>query len=211
MYLRLIGLVLLLGATGWLHGRWTDRWGPSADVEGAAATLPSVPMTVGDWQGRDITREEAEEAYRTGSPQILRQYTHRKTGANIGVLITCGRPSSMIIEHTPRTCYAELGFEELGAGKGFSVGPSAFYAHTFVKTSPVVTTRVRLLWSWGDGRTWSFPERPRIAFAKTPVLYKIYVTRQLLSEDEPLADDPARQFLEDALPQITAALSGGTR
>jgi hypothetical protein len=214
MWMRLLVVASLLGATGWFHGQWTDRWGASGNADGAAR-LPSVPLTMGDWEGRDITREESEVAARSTSPQIVRRYVHRRTGAAVGLLITCGRPSSMIIEHTPKTCYAQLGFEESGAECDVLVGPpealSTFHAHTFVKPTPVKTDRVRLLWSWGDGRNWSFPDRPRVAFSRAPVLYKIYATRDLLAEDEPLTDDPVVSFLESTLPEITAALSDGNR
>lgn len=209
MITRLLFLVAVLVATGWLHGRWTDRWGAGGDVDAAAAALPSVPLVVGDWEGRDITREEAPAVYRGTSPQIVRRYVNRVTGAAVGLLVTCGRPSGMVIEHNPKECYKQLGFEEAG-GQKVSVGAgdakSDFYAHTFVKVTPATTSRVRVLWAWGDGRSWSFPDRPRVAFARTPVLYKIYVTRDMASEDEPLADDATRAFLNAALPDITAAL-----
>lgn len=211
MPLRLLVVVAILGVTGWLHGKWTDRWGTSGDVDAAAAALPAVPLAFGDWDGRAITREESELAYRSSSPQIIRRYANRSTGAAVGLLITCGRPSGMIIEHNPRRCYGDLGFEESGEGRKVTVGGSGaageFYGHTFVKTTPVSTTRLRLFWSWGDSQGWSFPERPRLAFAKKPVLYKMYVTRELLSEDEPLATDPALAFLEAALPDINSSLA----
>jgi len=210
MYVRLLVIVALLGVTGWLHGRWTDRWGASSNVAAAAAKLPEVPLVAGDWEGRDITREESEVAFRSDSPQVLRRYVNRTTGAAVGLLITCGRPGGMVVEHTPRICYKELGFEEIGDGRKVSAGaPDArgeFFAHTFVKTTPVATTRLRLLWAWGDGQGWSFPDRPRVAFASRPVLYKLYVTRELLTEDEPLESDPSLDFLRDALPLLTSAL-----
>lgn len=211
MRTRVLVVVGLLVVTGWLHGRWTDRWGASADVAAAAAALPAVPLVLGDWEGREVTREESELAARATSPLILRRYVNRTTGAAVGLMVTCGRPSGMIIEHTPKTCYTELGFEEAGGGRLVPCGPAdargQCYAHTFVKATPTATTRLRLFWAWGDGRDWSFPDRPRIAFAKSPVLYKIYVTRELLAEDEPVADDPALAFLSAALPDITAALN----
>jgi hypothetical protein len=207
---RLLVVVTVLGVTGWLHGRWTDRWGITADVRAAEAALPTVPLVIGEWEGREITREESDLVYRSDAPRIVRRYVHRSTGAVVGLLVTCGRPSGMIIEHNPKTCYTLLGFEEPTEGRKVPAGPpdarGEFYAHTFVKSTAATTTRLRLLWSWGDGPSWSFPDRPRVAFARTPVLYKLYVTREMLSENEPLADDPAVLFLEAALPEVTAAL-----
>ena len=208
---RILIIVVFLALTGWLHGRWTDRWGVSGDTVAAAAALPTVPLVLGDWEGRDITREESEIANRSSSPQLLRRYVNRNSGETIGLLVTCGRPGSMIIEHNPKICYSELGFDEIGDGRRVpftqAEKSSEFYAHTFVKTTPTRTSRLRVLWSWGDARNWSFPDRPRIEFAKLPVLYKIYVTREMLMEDEPIADDAALAFLRAALPELTAALS----
>lgn len=211
MYTRLIVILVVLGVTGWLHGRWTDRWGQSADVSVAAASLPSVPFVMGEWEGRDITREESEFVMRSDSPQIMRRYVNKTTGATVGLLLTCGRPGGMIIEHYPRQCYRDAGFTEFGDGGKLPCGPAErrgeFYAHTFLKNSPTGTARVRVLWSWSDGRSWSFPDFPRVAFGKQPVLFKLYVTRELLREDDPLTDDPAVSFLQTALPEITAAIS----
>jgi hypothetical protein len=169
-----------------------------------------VPLVLGDWQGRDITREESELANRSDSPQIVRRYAHRTTGATVGLLLTCGRPAGMIIEHKPWACYTELGYEGIGTGRKVPIGPpeapGECFAYTFVKTTPVATTRVRLLWSWGDGQSWGFPDAPRVAYANKSVLYKLYVTREMLSEDEPLDSDPALEFLRAGLPLITAAL-----
>lgn len=211
MYFRIAIVVALFAATGLLHGRWTDRWGTSVDVAVAAERLPAIPLVLGDWDGRDITREESEVAYRSQSPQIVRRYVNRKTGAAVGVLVSCGRPSGMIIEHTPRTCYTELGYEESGNAQNGKVEGAEYQSHVFLKTTPAFTSRVRLLWCWGDGRTWSFPERPRIAFANQPVLYKMYVTREMLSDDEPLAEDPVLAFLKAATPELTAALAVGEK
>lgn len=210
MVLRIAFVLLALGVTGWLHGRWTDRWGASADVAAASARLPNVPLAFGDWEGRDITAEESPLAARATSPQIIRRYANRTTGVTVGVLVTCGRPSGMVIEHTPATCYKFMGFEEPNPGKPVEIGPESFrgkgFAHTFVKNTATSTTRVRVVWAWGDGTRWAFPEYPRVEFARTPVLYKIYVTRDQLSEEEPGAD-PALAFLAAALPDLTAALA----
>jgi hypothetical protein len=212
--MRLLLVLALLGVTGWLHGRWTDRWGEPEAIANAAAPLATIPFSIADWEGRDITREESEVAYRASSHQIIRRYVNRNSGSAVGLLITCGRPSSLIIEHTPKTCYTELGYEEVAGGRKVSVGPpdnkSDFFAHTFIKSTPVSTSRIRLLWSWGDGQNWSFPDRPRIAFARKPYLYKIYVTREMLSEDEPINDDPIMPFLTSLLPQLQATLNAGS-
>jgi hypothetical protein len=210
MKFRLAFLLVMLAVTGLLHGQWTNRWSEPGDVAGAANALPRVPLVVGDWDGRDITREESEVVYRTNSPQIVRRYVNRVTGSAVGFLLTCGSPGSMIIEHTPRTCYSELGYQEIVEGRRLKIAVKGemcdFFSHTFVKSNPAATTRIRLFWSWGDGRSWSFPDRPRIEFARIPVLYKIYVTRDLLSEEEPLTDDPIVSFLETMLPQVNVAL-----
>ncbi|MDB5311188.1 MAG: hypothetical protein JWO38_5390 [Gemmataceae bacterium] len=212
MWARVLVAVAILGLSGWVHGRWTDRWGAPPAVAEAAAVLPALPMTIGEWDGRDITADQSEAVYRALEHQVLRQYVHRRTGAAVGVLFTCGRAAPMIYEHTPRACYAATGFEEIGAGTRITVdggaGPAGeFLVHTFAKSSAASTTRLRLFWAWGDRTTWSSPVQPRFTLGRKPVLFKVYVARQLLSETEPLADDPAVRFLRALLPELQATIN----
>src|SRR4051812_15976297 len=117
MYLRTVLAVVALAGTGYLHGRWTDRWGPSAAIDEAAAHFARLPLSFGTWEGRDITADESETVYRSAGPKLVRRYVNRADGTSVGVLVTCGRPGGMIVEHNPRVCYGDLGFEEPRAGR----------------------------------------------------------------------------------------------
>ncbi len=212
MYTRIVMAVGLLIAAGWLHGRWVDRWGSSQEIADAAAVFPNLPMICGEWEGRDITSEESPFAYRSQSPQLMRRYSNRLNGNAVCLLLTCGRPSCMIIEHTPKTCYNSLGYEEFGQGRRQSIaldnnGQAELFAHTFVKVTPAYTSRIRLYWSWGVRDSWSFPERPRLEFASKPVLYKLYVTREMISDEERIEDEPIVPFLKALIPELNRTIA----
>lgn len=213
MLTRVFFIVAILVTAGWVHGRWVDRWGPSPAAAESAASLGLLPVQFGDWVGRDISPEESQIVFKPTTPQIVRRYVNRLDGTTVCLLLTCGRPAGMIVDHTPKTCYTYFGFEEVGLGKRVAVpaesGQAAeFFAHTFVKATPAFTSRVRVFWAWGDRDTWSFPDRPRIHFAGKPVLFKAYVTREMVSDDEPIADDPATPFLRAVLPELQKCLNG---
>jgi hypothetical protein len=208
MWARAVIAVVLLGVAGWLHGQWTDRWGVPAVVAESAATLTQLPMTIGEWEGRDVTADESEAVYRELAPTVIRYYTHRRHGTTVGLLLTCGRPAPMIYEHTPRTCYGKTGFAETAGANRITVAPAGggptaqFLVHNFVKESAASTNRLRVFWAWGDRETWSSPEEPRFTLGRKPVLFKVYVTRDLVSEEESVADDPAIPFMQLLIPEL---------
>jgi hypothetical protein len=216
--MRAVVVLALLGATGWLHGRWTDRWGASGDVDAAAAALAAVPDAFGEWARVDIPPQELAKVYKSDSRQVVKRYRKGGDGPAVCLLLICGRRDSMIIEHNPTTCYKDwLGFQELPGGRKVAAptGPGGradeFYMHTFVKPG-VTPTQLRLMWGWGDGRGWSYPDEPRVALAGAPVLYKLYATRDLApGEEQDGSPDPILlDFLTAAVPAIDAALAAPT-
>src|SRR5262249_17157007 len=40
--------------SGFVHGLWTDRWRVAPEISEAAARLPRLPWTLGDWRGSDL-------------------------------------------------------------------------------------------------------------------------------------------------------------
>src|SRR6516225_943605 len=89
---RVLIATALLVATGVVHGLWTDRWKPSADLERAVARLDSVPMTIGDWQATslELPADEVQGAQLGG--YLMRRYMNRFTGQQVLVVLMCGRP-----------------------------------------------------------------------------------------------------------------------
>jgi hypothetical protein len=68
--------------------------------------------------------------------------------------------------------------------------------------------QVRIIWTWFAGNAWSAPAGdPRGAFARYRALYKLYVIRDVPLTQEALDDDPAIEFLQRLVPELTSALS----
>jgi hypothetical protein len=62
------------------------------------------------------------------------------------------------------------------------------------------------MWAWSGSGDWLVPESPRVAFAKYFGLYKLYITHDLVSPDEPLMTDPMLDFARALMPKLSEAL-----
>lgn len=208
---RLLPLLLLLAGvagSGIAHGLWSGRWNVSDGAERAAARLPDVPLTIGDWDGQmgELSPRHLSVAELSGAR--LCEYVNRRTGSVVSTLLVCGRPGPVSV-HTPEVCYAGAGYEAVGARTRYS-NPSlpgaAFWLCDFQKPNTATLDRLRIFYSWSINGPWSAPENPRLAFFRQPALYKLYVIRQMAQVDEPLEDDPAVEFLKVFLPQVEKSL-----
>lgn len=225
-----LAAVPLVLAFGVAEGLWTDRWHQAPDVALAAGRLAAVPLTVGEWQGEDQVMDARVRAKAEIAGYLLRQYVHRPTGATVSVLLVCGRPGPVSV-HTPDVCYGGGGYGQIGSparhtvdppppvgqrgtldvarGTRGPVGPASFWVGTFAKGAGVIPDRLRVLWAWTETGDWTAPDAPRLAFARAPVLYKLYVVRPLVRLDEPVAADPGEEFLRLFLPHVHQALFPG--
>jgi hypothetical protein len=211
-FLPVLSAAALLVLGGVVQGIRTDRWGLSHEVQDAVTRLDQVPTTVGDWQGQPLGLDPRELDLSGSAGFALRRYTHRASGESLVVLLLCGRPGPLSI-HTPDVCYRGLGYEPAGEPTRQTLAASAdnpgmtFFTAQFRKAATMGSMPLRILWSWGADGVWQAPDNPRLAFAAQPVLYKLYVVRPLVREDEPLERDPGVQFLEKFLPRLQCALS----
>jgi hypothetical protein len=204
----LVALPLLV-AFGLAEGRWTGRWVNDERVAAAAARLKTVPLSFGEWTGEEneLDPKQVEKAELSG--HLLRQYTHKSTGSRLSVLLVCGRPGPVSL-HTPDVCYGGIGFVMTGPADRKPVtpgGPAAFRLGRFQNLGGPVPEYLRILWSWSpDGKTWSSPDNPRITFAASPALYKLYVVGHVADlGDHP--EDPGVEFLGQFLPVLEKSLA----
>jgi uncharacterized protein DUF3485 len=204
--------LLLIGTFGIAEGMWTNRWSWSDGPEQASAKLVGIPLNVGDWEGQDQELDTRQVARAEITGYLMRQYSHKGTGATVQVLLVCGRSGPTAL-HPPDICYAGAGFSKAGPlvaevieGAGLQVAPG-FWRGQFVKSGPEPES-LRIFWAWNGTGAWRASENPRWEFAKNRFLYKLYVIHPLSRAGEPLADDPTPEFMRVFLPEVQRCLFG---
>jgi len=204
---------LLAGGLGAVHGVYTDRWGPSGQLQEATAKLDRLPPAFGDWISEDAPFE-AEDMARAGIHKcVFRRYTNRRTRAAVSVLVVCGRGGPISV-HTPDVCYAASGYRQTTDAKARDVvagdGTYPFRVARFAKTEGVSQAQLEVFWAWSrDGGGWDAPDNPRVSLARAPALYKFYVVREFLPGTRAEAADVCGAFLARAIPEFRGALGPG--
>jgi hypothetical protein len=195
----------LLVTTGVVHGLWTERWRPSDALERAAARVATVPLEIGDWQGKDIDVDAEAFAQAGARGYWARTYT-RPGGDSVLVVLMCGRPGKMAV-HTPEVCYGGAGYELFESPTTIVVRDEAgveqgvFWSARFSKQAG--GSELRLDWAWGDGHDWQAPGNPRWTFRGRPFLYKLYASHEISPGQ---AGDPTAELLSELLPKVRDAL-----
>jgi hypothetical protein len=202
--------LLILSGVG--HGLWTGRWTDSVALKHAVDRLDRVPVTLGDWQGQESVPLDPKVMVLAGfSGCLSRHYVNRRDGSEVSVMLVCGPPGP-VATHPPEICMTGAGYEATSAtGKvvaryGASAQAAEFKAVAFLKQGPTRSPPLDVFWSWSATGTWTAPDYPRLAFARHPVLYKLYVSHQRTRDDEPLEGDPSLGFLRELLPALETSL-----
>src|SRR4051794_17378937 len=121
--LPFLGAAAVLTASGVVHGLWTDRWGAD-DLPAAAARLGRVPYQIGDWKGAPAEVDALMLAQAEAAGHLSRKYVNPSTGAEVSVLVVCGRTSAIAV-HTPDICYVRSGYTPVGEVARQPLGGSA--------------------------------------------------------------------------------------
>jgi hypothetical protein len=200
--------IVLVVLSGIVHGYWTDRWVVSPAAAEAAARLEKVPLTAGNWRGEELPVKARETEAITG--HLYRRYVHRETGQVVTVALVSGLPGPVAI-HTPDVCYRAGGYRveqpiRYKCPAAAHEPAAEFLTADLHKTKAVEELHQRIFWSWNAAGAWTVPGNPRVEFAARPVLYKIYLIREMSSRDDPLADDPCIDLLRHLLPQLRQTL-----
>lgn len=211
-FMLLLSAAVLLAASGVSHRLWTGAWNTSAEPALSAARLANVPSTIGDWVGADTEIDARQLARAEAVGHLSRRYLHRGTGAEVSVLIICGRPGPVSV-HSPDICYGGIGFQTTKApgrhkveGETETPGAEFFWAN-FVKQDPVAAAHLRIYWAWKAGRGWQAPDNPRLTYGAAPALYKLYLIYRPAPGVEPPDHDPCLDFMRVFLPELEKALS----
>jgi len=208
--LLLATAIALIVAFGVGEALWTGRWSSSREPVEAAAKLTSVPLSLGNWVGKDLELDPRQVVQGEMTGHLLRFYIERTSGKNLQVLLICGRagPTSL---HTPDICFQGAGYNQDAAKVKRTVkGPSEetpadFWVARFQKPGPTPDP-LQIYWSWSATGSWNAPDYPRMTFGGYPFLYKLYVVHPLSKLDEPSADDPTPEFLRLLLPELHKSL-----
>jgi hypothetical protein len=202
----------LLLADGIFFGLWTNRWQTSHSIPAAVAGLQRVPMVIGDWKGQPLPDFKQNICDQAGFAGYLnRRYDNPARGISVSVMLACG-PFGPMSVHTPDICYAGGGFTQHGTvslHKEDSLdpkGPIQFWNANFSRPDPLAPGNLKVYWAWNAGQGWQAPENPRLTFAGAPVLYKLYISRELLDEKDQKADEKTREFFKVFLPELEKAL-----
>jgi hypothetical protein len=199
----LLGAVALV-ACGIVHGFWTDRWAPPAEVGKAAQRLDAIPLRLGEWEG-EVEEVKPGDAGEGVAGCIRRRYVHRQTGATISLFLVCGRPGPVSI-HTPDVCYGASGYL-VNTRSRYQSGPGdSMWKADATRTTATEETRLRLYWGWSDSSAWMAADDPRVEFARCPVLHKLYVVRELSGWNEPNRGEPCEEFLQILTPVLQRVL-----
>jgi hypothetical protein len=187
-------------ATGIAHGAWTGRWKPSPNRAAAQARLSRIPTTLGTWRGESLAfdRRDLERSGVDGC--VARRYVDDESGDSLTMLLVSGAPGPIAV-HTPDICYTGAGYEEVSAPSHLEIQPrrssrgAELFAADYRSRDVAQPRYLRVYWAWSRGGAWTAPSNPRVTFATAPVLYKIYVVRELFALGEARDDDSAIDFL----------------
>jgi hypothetical protein len=197
----------LVAAAGAFHGVWTGRWAQSAELSQAAAKLSELPLSFGDWEGKEIDSKQAGPGV-TGC--IQRSYTHRRRNITVVIALVNGRPGP-VATHTPEVCYGANGYL-VGEKKSVTVGTGSaaarFWTSDAVKKRQTEESRIRLYWAWNGGDGWEAAKDARVEFQpyNHPVLHKLYVLRDLSQAGGDVGPESCQEFLEAFLPVMQRTL-----
>ena len=132
---------------------------------------------------------------------------HATTGKAVTFCLGCGRPGPGLHPHAGRLLRRQRlrGREAAGA---FALPTSdaghapEFWTARFVKERDAGKTHLRIFWAWHGADRWQVADNPRLAFAGEPLLYKLYVIRELSQPDEPLEGDACVEFMQELLARL---------
>jgi Protein of unknown function (DUF3485) len=203
--------ILLVVLCGMVHGSLTGRWEPPASPLPLAERLGTVSMELGDWQGQALDFDGHPAGGITG--QLYRRYVNKHTGGQVTVFLVCGQAGPVSV-HTPDACYTAAGYRVQTPTKiTVKLDESAsaqFMTAQMTKTTNADQQHLRIFWGWSARGSWQAPDDPRVAFARNPGLYKLYLIHEATRPGERAEDDPCVELMRQLLPELKRSLFTGS-
>ena len=199
--------IILLG--GGLPGLVAPRVQSSVALDELAAVLKTVPLTVGDWQGEEVQTSEAVVRAADCAGMIQRNYTNTRDGRQVSLLLLVGKPGPLSV-HMPEVCYRGAGYRSqrdvTKAELDIASRTAEFRVLDMANSTGAVARYLRIYHSWNNGTGWTTPAVPRVAFARSVFLFKLYVTTPTTSAADLDDQDVCRDFIVSCLPAIDGVL-----
>jgi len=186
--------IVLAGAI--VEGYWSLRWGPRTDwlLEPLAQAVKDTPLTVGEWIADQAAQPDPRVLEISGANALFQAtYREQAQGDYVTIYLLSGWSRDIAV-HTPDACYPGAGFVMETSPQPFTLSYGANVAGIgenttglrqadlttaiFTKTEPTGVTRLRVFWSWNDGRGWQSPRFPRWAFGGRRPLVKLYLVAE---------------------------------
>jgi hypothetical protein len=186
-------------ATGFVHGRLTQRWGAPPDLRHSATNLKELPAEIGDWR---LQNEEPLTAsvlkMLSCAGYVNRQYVNRNSGETISIAIIVGPPGPTSV-HTPEICYSSRAYSIQESRRELSLSDDAGRTHSFwyvpFRSENPLADELRVYYAWCADDVWVASEAPRFEFAGRPLLFKLQIACSIPSQATRESQDPCTEFL----------------
>jgi hypothetical protein len=204
-------IVMLTLFSGYVQGRLSNRWGPTADMKAAAKRFDQIPRKFGSWEMVDEVPMEDRVTEMLELPEngyLNGKFVNQSTGETIDAFIILGPPGPVSV-HTPEICYSSKDYDRSDERVAVKIGSGAD-AHEMwsitLRSNSVHKDRLRVYYGWGNADRWTAPYSPRFKFGGHGMLFKIQLAALLPPEASGESDDACKRFLEEYLPIITPIL-----
>jgi hypothetical protein len=180
-------------------------------VAQSAEKLAHIPLTIGDWEGSRLQPRDPRELNEVAG-HFYARFVNTRDGRAVVAFVVSGLPGPVSI-HEPGDCYQASGFDvgeaehvNMPAGEGMK--ESEFLTASLSRLRSAEQTRLRIYWAWNATGAWQVPESPRWTFARAPVLYKLYLLREMQPGEDRAIEDGCRAFMRQFLPVLQRGLFG---
>jgi hypothetical protein len=171
-------------AVGVYHGVATDRWS-GLTAENPAQWHANAPLELGDWKGEMLPRD-ADDDPNTGVLHC--RFVQTTSNRWVVTAVTSGRGGRVSI-HNPEHCYLGSGYRVVDSihleSLALPEGDARFWSGHFQKKKATGMESIRIYWGWSADGRWMAPEYPRLFFAGTPRLHKLYMIHPVTGNDSP--------------------------